>query len=281
VTETTAPAPRRRERMPRSARRAQLLDAALEVFVAKGYHATGMDDIADRAGVSKPVLYQHFPGKLELYLALLDTSCDAVVDAVAAALEATDDNKERVAATVDAFYTYVANDKAAFRLVFESDLTQEPAVRERVERVITDSAALITQVIRDDTGLPDEESELLAVSRASDGCRYGPPHEADFAGWLQSISPAAAARQQHHRCPRPGGSVEVRIAVQNASRELVVESAQSSEEIAQAVRDALTSPDGLLVLTDDRGRKVVVPADRLAFVDIGEESMRKVGFGSR
>jgi AcrR family transcriptional regulator len=164
VTETTASAPRRRERMPRSARRAQLLDAALEVFVAKGYHATGMDDIADRAGVSKPVLYQHFPGKLELYLALLDTSCDAVVDAVAAALEATDDNKERVAATVDAFYTYVANDKAAFRLVFESDLTQEPAVRERVERVITDSAALITQVIRDDTGLPDEESELLAVS---------------------------------------------------------------------------------------------------------------------
>lgn len=75
--------------------------------------------------------------------------------------------------------------------------------------------------------------------------------------------------------------MEVRIAVQNASRELVVESAQSSEEIAQAVRDALTSPDGLLVLTDDRGRKVVVPADRLAFVDIGEESMRKVGFGSR
>jgi AcrR family transcriptional regulator len=150
--------------MPRSARRAQLLDAALEVFVAKGYHATGMDDIADRAGVSKPVLYQHFPGKLELYLALLDTSCDAVVEAVAAALEATDDNKERVAATVDAFYTYVANEKAAFRLVFESDLTQEPAVRERVERVITDSAALITQVIRDDTGLPDEESELLAVS---------------------------------------------------------------------------------------------------------------------
>ena len=164
MTETTAPAPRRRERMPRSARRAQLLDAALEVFVAKGYHATGMDDIADRAGVSKPVLYQHFQSKLELYLALLDISCDAVVDAVATALEATDDNKERVAATVDAFYTYVSNDRAAFRLVFESDLTQEPAVRERVERVITYSAALITQVIRDDTGLPDAESELLAVS---------------------------------------------------------------------------------------------------------------------
>ena len=66
-------------RMPRNARRAQLLESALEVFVAQGYHAAAMDDIADRAGVSKPVLYQHFPGKLELYLALLDTHCDAIV----------------------------------------------------------------------------------------------------------------------------------------------------------------------------------------------------------
>ena len=59
-------------RLPRSARRAQLLEAAQEVFVEPGYHAAAMDEIADRAGVSKPVLYQHFPGKLDLYLALLD-----------------------------------------------------------------------------------------------------------------------------------------------------------------------------------------------------------------
>ena len=59
-------------RLPRRERRAQLLSSALEVFVAQGYHAAAMDDIAERAGVSKPVLYQHFPGKLELYLALLD-----------------------------------------------------------------------------------------------------------------------------------------------------------------------------------------------------------------
>ena len=65
--------------MPRSARRAQLLESALDVFVAQGYHAAAMDDIAERAGVSKPVLYQHFPGKLELYLALLDNACDQVV----------------------------------------------------------------------------------------------------------------------------------------------------------------------------------------------------------
>src|SRR5207245_6267355 len=83
-------------RLPRSARRKQLLAAAQQVFVANGYHAAAMDDIAERAGVSKPVLYQHFPGKLELYLALLDTQAQALSAAVHDALAATDDNRLRV-----------------------------------------------------------------------------------------------------------------------------------------------------------------------------------------
>ena len=151
-------------RMPRRERRAQLLSSALEVFVAQGYHAAAMDDIAERAGVSKPVLYQHFPGKLDLYLALLDASCDTIIDNCRVALEATTDNKQRVAATMDAFFEYVAGDTGAFRLVFESDLTNEPAVREHVERVTTECAAMIAHVIHDDTGLPGEASRLLAVS---------------------------------------------------------------------------------------------------------------------
>jgi AcrR family transcriptional regulator len=151
-------------RLPRPARRKQLLAAAQEVFVAQGYHAAAMDDIAERAGVSKPVLYQHFPGKLDLYLALLDASCDTIIDNCRHALESTQDNKLRVAATMDAFFAYVANDTGAFRLVFESDLTNEPAVREHVERVTTECADLIAHVISEDTGLPDEASRLLAVS---------------------------------------------------------------------------------------------------------------------
>ena len=151
-------------RMPRRERRAQLLESALEVFVAQGYHAAAMDDIAERAGVSKPVLYQHFPGKLELYLALLDRSCDQIIDNCRAALESTDDNKQRVEATMAVFYEYVAHDTGAFRLVFESDLTNEPAVREQVDRVTAECARLIAGVIHEDTGLPDEASRLLAVS---------------------------------------------------------------------------------------------------------------------
>jgi AcrR family transcriptional regulator len=151
-------------RLPRLERRAQLLDSALKVFVAQGYHYAAMDDIAERAGVSKPVLYQHFPGKLELYLALLDAACDDVIDNCRRALASTPDNKTRVAAAMDAFYTYVAADDGAFRLVFESDLTSEPAVREHVERVTTECAAMIADVIHDDTGLPSAASRLLAVS---------------------------------------------------------------------------------------------------------------------
>jgi AcrR family transcriptional regulator len=150
--------------MPRSARRAQLLESALDVFVAQGYHAAAMDDIADRAGVSKPVLYQHFPGKLDLYLALLDKACDQVIQGVREALASTTDNKERVAATTEAFYRYVANAGGAFRLVFESDLTSEPAVRERVDRVTHECADAIAEVIADDTGFPAESSRLLAVA---------------------------------------------------------------------------------------------------------------------
>jgi len=156
--------PARNTRLPKRARRQQLLGAALEVFVAQGYHGAAMDDIADRAGVSKPVLYQHFPGKLELYLALLDRSCDEIIEATRVALSATDDNKQRVAATIDAFFSYVASEEGAFRLVFESDLTNDPLVRDRVDRVTFACADLITPLIRDDTGLPEHHSRLLAVS---------------------------------------------------------------------------------------------------------------------
>jgi AcrR family transcriptional regulator len=160
----TLPLKQRTNRLPRSARRAQLLDVALEVFVEQGYHAASMDEIAVRAGVSKPVLYQHFPGKLDLYLALLETSCDTVIAEVKGALASTTDNRQRVQATMELWYDYVADQGAAFRLVFESDLTNDPSVRAQVDRVINESAAAIAEVIHEDTGLPGPAAHLLAVS---------------------------------------------------------------------------------------------------------------------
>jgi AcrR family transcriptional regulator len=151
-------------RLPRPARRRQLLGAARDVFVAQGYHAAAMDEIAERAGVSKPVLYQHFPGKLELYLALLDESVAELVGAVSAALASTADNSERVPATFRAFFDYVSGAGEAFRLVFESDLSNEPAVRERLERTIYECAEMVSEFIREDAGVSNEEADLLGMA---------------------------------------------------------------------------------------------------------------------
>ncbi|MET8772886.1 MULTISPECIES: DUF3107 domain-containing protein [Streptomyces] len=74
--------------------------------------------------------------------------------------------------------------------------------------------------------------------------------------------------------------MEVKIGVQHAPREIVLESGQSAEELERVVAEALTGKTGLLSLQDEKGRKVLVPTDRLAYVDIGEPTVRKVGFGA-
>jgi AcrR family transcriptional regulator len=167
-----------------------LLDAAMEVFVARGYHAAAMDEIAERAGVSKPVLYQHFPGKQELYLALLDESVGRLVEAVAAAVRSTSDNRQRVNATFAAYFGYVAEHSGTFKLVFESDFASEPAVRARLDAADRECADLISQVIREDAGLADDEAYLLSIGMigmAQVSARY----------WLSTLGsiPREAAEQ--------------------------------------------------------------------------------------
>lgn len=74
--------------------------------------------------------------------------------------------------------------------------------------------------------------------------------------------------------------MEVKIGVQYAVRELVLESAQSPEEVSKAVSDALKADLGVLTLVDEKGRRVLVPADKLAYVEIAESEQRRVGFGT-
>jgi len=150
-------------RLPRDERRAQLLIAALEVFTVAGYHSAAMDEIADRANVSKPVLYQHFPSKLDLYLAVLDMHIDSLVFAIQKAIASNRENSSRVAATVEAYFGFIDSESEAFRLLFESDMSLEPQVRERLNRMTYDCAAAVSAVISIDTGLGKEESMMLAV----------------------------------------------------------------------------------------------------------------------
>ncbi|WP_228266604.1 TetR/AcrR family transcriptional regulator [Ornithinimicrobium ciconiae] len=151
-------------RLPRAERREQLLATAQGAFVESGYHATSMDEIAERAGVSKPVLYQHFDGKLELYLGLLETQSDLLISQLEAALTSSEDNAERITATVRAYFEFADAPNGAHRLLFETDLVSEPAVRQLLDRPYRACADAVARLIVEDTGLPFRSAQLLGVS---------------------------------------------------------------------------------------------------------------------
>lgn len=162
-------------RLSKPARRAQLLTAARGVFVHQGFHAASMDEIADAAGVSKPVLYQHFSSKLALYVALLQASADELVRLVRDAIGSSPDNDARVHRAVRAYFAFVADEQQAFRFVFESDLRDEPSVAELVERATEECVAAITETITADTGTDAASARLLAaglVGLSQVGARY-------------------------------------------------------------------------------------------------------------
>lgn len=153
-----------RARMPREQRRLQLLDVAASVFAERGYHAAAMDDIAEAAGVSKPVLYQHFPSKHELYRALVDRACDQLVDLVREAIASTENNRERVERAIAALYGFVHDEARSFRFVFESDLTGDADIEKRIWRAYTDLAEAVGRVIAEDTELPSDRAYLLGMA---------------------------------------------------------------------------------------------------------------------
>ncbi|MGV0700671.1 TetR/AcrR family transcriptional regulator, partial [Mycolicibacter sinensis] len=173
---------RRGSRLPRDERRGQLLIAASEVFVDRGYHAAGMDEIADRAGVSKPILYQHFASKLELYLAVLARHVENLVSGVRQALRTTTDNRQRLRSAVQAFFDFIEHDGQGYRLIFENDNVAEPQVAVQV-RVATESCIdAIFDLVSHDSGLDPHRARMVAVGLVAisvDCARY----------WLDSDRP--------------------------------------------------------------------------------------------
>ena len=154
---------RRGNRLPRDERRGQLLGAASEVFVDRGYHAAGMDEIADRAGVSKPVLYQHFSSKLELYLAVLARHVENLVSGVRQALRTTTDNRQRVRAAVEAFFDFIEHDGQGYRLIFENDYVTEPQVAAQVKVATESCTDAVFDLISRDSGLEAHRARMIAV----------------------------------------------------------------------------------------------------------------------
>jgi AcrR family transcriptional regulator len=135
-------------RLPAARRRRQLLDVALRAFAEKGFHLTSMDDVAEAAGVTKPVLYQHFASKRDLYLQLLDDVGGRMLEGIAKAVAEAAGPRQQVDAGFSAYFAFVAQEADAFRLLFGSGTRRddefERAVR-LVEASIAEAVAVFIQ----------------------------------------------------------------------------------------------------------------------------------------
>lgn len=136
-------------RLPAEHRRSQLLDVALAVFAEHGFHGTSMNDVADAAGVTKPVLYQHFESKRSLYLELLGVVGERLTSAVIGATAAAPGPREQVELGIYAYFGFVRDSPAAFWLMFGGGTRRDEefaAQATKVERAIAEAIADLIEV---------------------------------------------------------------------------------------------------------------------------------------
>src|SRR5689334_6373307 len=147
-------------RLPAAERRQQLIETALAIFAAKGLHGTSMDDIAEAAGVTKPVLYQHFRSKRALFLELLDQVGQQLMTSITKATAEADTPREQVELGLTAYFQFVADHHASFVLLFGDGTRRDEEFASAVDGVENTIANFVAALIN--AGLDDEHRQLLA-----------------------------------------------------------------------------------------------------------------------
>jgi AcrR family transcriptional regulator len=157
--------PAARKRLTAEDRRAAILDAALEVFGARGYHAASIDEIAQAAGISKALIYEHFPSKKELHVSLLERHSDEILRRLQRVADTSEPGDVRLRAGVDAFLDWVETHTVAFRLMFRDSLEADVAeVLVRVQAQATGAiAALMASEPAERPAREDREWRRLAI----------------------------------------------------------------------------------------------------------------------
>lgn len=148
-------------RLPAARRRHQLLEVALRVFAERGFHDTSMNDIADAAGVTKPVLYQHFASKRELFTELLTDVSNDMQETITKAVAAADGPHEMVERGFAAYFRFVDEHRDAFQLFYGGGLGRDADFSEVVNQVENAVAALVADLIVIEGLLPGQR-RLLA-----------------------------------------------------------------------------------------------------------------------
>ncbi|MGZ4760193.1 MAG: TetR/AcrR family transcriptional regulator, partial [Acidimicrobiales bacterium] len=170
---TPAPTPAT-PRLPAAERRQQLLDVALEAFASQGFHLTSMNELAEQAGVTKPVLYQHFGSKRELYLEVLRAVGGRMVTDVGKAIADAEGPRQQVEAGFLAYFTWVARERHGFQVLFAGDTRRDPEFLRELGRVETGFATAISDLIAVE-GMSSDHRLLLAygiVGIAETTCRH-------------------------------------------------------------------------------------------------------------
>jgi AcrR family transcriptional regulator len=157
------------QRLTAAARREQLLDIALEVFSHTGFHATSMNEVAEAAGVTKPVLYQHFASKRELYLALLQEEGARLLNAISKATASAGSPRAQVEQGFGAYFQWVADDHEAFLLLFGSGARRDEEFAEEVRRVEEAIAAAIAPLIQADIDIDHQRALAYGLVGLAEG----------------------------------------------------------------------------------------------------------------
>jgi AcrR family transcriptional regulator len=147
-------------RLPAAERRRQLLDSALEVFATRGFHGASMNDVAEAAGVTKPVLYQHFDSKRNLFVELLEDVGSTLGTLIAEATASVEAPREKVERGFAAYFRWIDANRAAFSLLFRGTARLDTEFADAVHQVESFLAEAIATLIEAD--LDDEHRRTIA-----------------------------------------------------------------------------------------------------------------------
>jgi AcrR family transcriptional regulator len=162
-----------RRRLSRDERRAQILDAAAEVFARRGYEATSIDEVAEAAGISKPVIYDHFDSKKALHIALIDKQTDDLLAFWSDRVSGERSLDRQLAVGFDAFLEFVETHPYAWRLLFRDPTAADADIIQAQLRIQHRATAAIAAVgqenVSDDVPEPEVEVVAQMIKTAANG----------------------------------------------------------------------------------------------------------------
>ena len=156
-------------RLPAAERREQLLSVAMDVFAREGYHQTSMNDVAEAAGITKPVLYQHFSSKRELYLALIEEAGARLLTAITDPRIAATEGRKRTELGFIAYFQWVHDDNDAFQLLFGGGSRRDPEFSEAAGKFTSMIADVIEPLITADIDAEHRRTLAHAIVGLSEG----------------------------------------------------------------------------------------------------------------